>query len=814
MLAGKRIERCSSCYHSESLGRESLRQIKNGQFFGEQISESNSLFCSRVVDQIDPLVAKRPIWFDVRLGNICNLKCRMCCAEASSQIEKDEIAEAEIAGIQHQAIGANISDWAEARDIMKRLKSFCAEAVYLEAVGAEPTLNEAQLELLEFFVSEGSSNKIGLFVISNLTNALERPFALFSRFKNPQVQISLDGSSSVYDYIRFPAKWDNITKNIETVRRRYPQISFTVGPTFQAYNILNITDLFDWCRENELKFSTFNLLDWPSFLSVRVLPLEARELAAERLENWAEKNDIDNKNGVIQLAAYLRDHANKATEKDIYDFVKYTEKMDRSRGQDIRLSLPELFGIWVKHRRPGFATRGTRSSSDRAARGPRPRANHRPPVAVVIGPAWLRTGTGRVIEDQIAYYRDRGFSTAFVGVPTAPGHGPENPMWMEQADAASELRADHASFAILDAPQNPKSLRRRIRQFLAPRTSLDWIVEIGHCSRPPPALFDYLRNRSVALLHVNHVFTLGFARRLRRKLKYFGQRLPLLVETHDVQSQILSERNERNPWTGRPDDLASLLSAEKALLREANVLAHCSVEDQRFFSEQFPEKPQFLVRPVIDNAFVAAVAGAKEIAPIDILLVGTNHHANAEAVEWFLTEVWPLIANRRYTVRIVGGVNDMVRQRRLDLYYEFYGFFLGRVADLAPYYRAARSVIAPMRSGGGISVKTIEAFALGIPFIGTAKAYRGLPPEPLARHGIQIHDEPRAFADALLRTLSGSDDTGKRGRAIYEELFSKETCYAARDTATRVIHDIHARARNERDSSAIRMAFNEEGNAP
>jgi glycosyltransferase involved in cell wall biosynthesis len=143
-------------------------------------------------------------------------------------------------------------------------------------------------------------------------------------------------------------------------------------------------------------------------------------------------------------------------------------------------------------------------------------------------------------------------------------------------------------------------------------------------------------------------------------------------------------------------------------------------------------------------------------------------------------------------VRIVGGVKGLVRKRRRDLYREFHDFFLGRVTDLAPYYRAARSVIAPMRSGGGISVKTIEAFALGMPFIGTTKAYRGFPSEPLSRHGIQRYDDPRAFADALFRAISGGDETGKRGRAVYEELFSKETCYTARDDATRIARDIHA----------------------
>ena len=99
-----------------------------------------------------------------------------------------------------------------------------------------------------------------------------------------------------------------------------------------------------------------------------------------------------------------------------------------------------------------------------------------------------------------------------------------------------------------------------------------------------------------------------------------------------------------------------------------------------------------------------------------------------------------------------------------------------------------------MRSGGGISIKTIEAFALGVPFIGTTKAYRGLPPEPLVRHGIDSHDDPAAFADALLRVLSGNDAAaGKRGRAFYEEIFSKEACYAARDDVTRMAFKIRAR---------------------
>lgn len=428
-------------------------------------------------------------------------------------------------------------------------------------------------------------------------------------------------------------------------------------------------------------------------------------------------------------------------------------------------------------------------------------------IALIVAPPWLRTGTGRVIESQIAYYRDRGFATAFVGVPLNPYNVATAPLWAYQSDAAQELGADIATFAILDNPVNPKTLRRRIGHAFNRWTALDWIVDVGRCCRPPPALLSFLDNRAIAIFHVNHVFTMGFAQRLRQELGKSGYGPPLLLETHDVQSQILFDRKERNPWTGGLDDFDSLLHAEKALIKKADVLVHCSIDDLGFLVKEFPRTPQFLVLPHISDQFAKTVVHAQQIAPIDILLVGTGHHANSGAVEWFLTEVWPLIAARLYVLKIVGSVDDMFRHKRPDLYARFRECFLGPVADLAPYYRAARAVIAPMRSGGGISVKTIEAFALGMPFVGTSKAYRGIPKEPLKRHGIQSYDQPDTFAEALLRALSAEDDTGERGRQVYEELFSKESYYAARDKS------IPLRLRNQEYPDPIISSALAEGSA-
>ena len=187
-----------------------------------------------------------------------------------------------------------------------------------------------------------------------------------------------------------------------------------------------------------------------------------------------------------------------------------------------------------------------------------------------------------------------------------------------------------------------------------------------------------------------------------------GLPLPIIVETHDVQSQLLQEKGERNPWTRRPDRLERLIKSETALLEKANILIHLSVDDSKLFQVLMPSKPQFLAFPTIDQDFVSVVNAAPPPAEtIDVLFVGDWHPPNLAAVQWFFEQVWPLIACREYNLKIVGRIGLDVRLKLPQLYDTYRSCFVGEVADLAPYYRAARCVIAPMVSGSGTSIKTI-----------------------------------------------------------------------------------------------------------
>jgi glycosyltransferase involved in cell wall biosynthesis len=410
------------------------------------------------------------------------------------------------------------------------------------------------------------------------------------------------------------------------------------------------------------------------------------------------------------------------------------------------------------------------------------------PAVIIVGPTWPRSGTARVMQNQIEYYRSRGYVVVFVCVPIHCSFTETHPEWGNIKAGMQDLCADRIYFAPIDW-----------RRFIVTKytawvghafrgTALDWIVFTAGSAELPDDAMRVIRDLRVALIHVNHVFTLGFARRLLRQVVRSGHQVPMILETHDVQAHVLQDKGEINPWTHRHDTLDQLLRSEISYLNKMKVLVHCSVDDFNFFKLRLPHKQHVLAMPTIDETFVSSVDAACQstIDPIDLLFVGQHTHPNCAAIKWFFEQVWPLIADRGYGIKIVGQIDMFARKYLPEIYQAYGSYFVGPIVDLAPFYRAARCVFAPMVSGTGISIKTIEALALGKPFVGTSKAYRGMPMVRIAQAGLQAHDTPQGFADAIVRALSHEQQPATASRTVYERLFSKQVAFSSRDEAFRI----------------------------
>jgi glycosyltransferase involved in cell wall biosynthesis len=163
------------------------------------------------------------------------------------------------------------------------------------------------------------------------------------------------------------------------------------------------------------------------------------------------------------------------------------------------------------------------------------------------------------------------------------------------------------------------------------------------------------------------------------------------------------------------------------VISRVDVVYYPSQEEVDELREKYPgrqiEQIPLYAFPLPDAPPVYAAAERR-----DLLFVGSfAHPPNVDALGWFLAEVLPAVLARIPDLRlhIVGRNPPPELAARAGSAVVFHGYVTD--AELDRLYRACRLAIAPLRVGGGIKGKLLEAFYKGTPMITTAIGTEGIP---------------------------------------------------------------------------------------
>tara|TARA_B100000902_G_scaffold395439_1_gene454020 strand:- start:432 stop:1745 length:1314 start_codon:yes stop_codon:yes gene_type:complete len=364
MMSSKWSDECGRCKQEEENGLTSRRQYERVQW---KFGMLDALKSTKMDGSID--VKKSPVqYYDLRFGNFCNLKCRMCGPSDSNAwfadwIEltgkntfNDTSGEITIQDVNGKLCASDF-DWPNSEMFWTQLERNIQYMEHVYFAGGEPMLIERHYEFLQKCIDSGYAKNIMLEYNTNGTTLPPRVVKLWSKFKEVRLGVSVDGMESVLEYQRYPVKWNKVLKNLKTIDALPGNIKAWLAFTVTAYNIDHMIDFMKWKIQDSdfIKINsgsikpiiTHHVAHNPPHLNVRVLPEEYKKEITQKFADFVDWCSTYDKK--YQIAAQgIRNGVCKYMNSESYyneywnEFIQYTTDLDRIRNENIASVVPSL----------------------------------------------------------------------------------------------------------------------------------------------------------------------------------------------------------------------------------------------------------------------------------------------------------------------------------------------------------------------------------------------------------------------------------------------------------------------------------------
>lgn len=314
---GRKFEACNNCWKEEEAGIESKR-LRENKFWGEDFNYTNLKS------------------LDLKLGNICNAKCRICSSFASSQWASEEIKmnptneRAKLFNKLGMWPKNNENFWLDIDDHLKGIEK-------LEFFGGEPLLIDRHYEILEKCVELDVAKNIRIAYNTNGSIFPKDKIDLWKKFKRVEIFVSLDDIDNRFEYIRHPGNFSEAMYHLELFNQ-LPKDKFEIGvfQTFSIFNICNMEDLTKYL-DNSIRIH-YNMVFTPNHISPKVLPKRVKEKITLMYKNSPE---------YIQRTLKFM-NGEQYAEKDWHNFIFTTKLIDKHREEKFENTFPKLFKLIEK----------------------------------------------------------------------------------------------------------------------------------------------------------------------------------------------------------------------------------------------------------------------------------------------------------------------------------------------------------------------------------------------------------------------------------------------------------------------------------
>lgn len=272
MLAKKRTPACQACWHLEDQGVISDRQTKNQTF------DFYSNRDIRFIEEDCRSGAYSEQMVKINTSTLCNSTC-VTCKEfhvssawetlLSKNTKKISIESDTLSGID-----------------FKNLKM-------LSLLGGEPLYEKKNFDLLKNLIEVGNTDCFISIVTNGSVELVDKQIDILKQFSNLNFCLSVDGVGPVFEYMRYPLKWQTLVTNLELYKSLGIHVSASY--TISNLNIAYYNETVEWFKSNGINYN-HSLVSVPVHYSPNSLPLHVKEQLSEVTHLFRSHSAADDTN--------------------------------------------------------------------------------------------------------------------------------------------------------------------------------------------------------------------------------------------------------------------------------------------------------------------------------------------------------------------------------------------------------------------------------------------------------------------------------------------------------------------------------------
>jgi radical SAM protein with 4Fe4S-binding SPASM domain len=311
-LNGKKHNGCKKCWDSEKQGLTSNRSYHVGLLKKPLLTRF--------------LTAPTITSLDIKPGNTCNFKCRICGPESSSLYAAE----------QKRFLKTNLvasSDWIDSDQHINQLIDLLPNLRNIDMYGGEPFLIKKFNLLLKHAVDQDHAGHIRLHYNTNGSIYPHLLIEYWKHFQHVDIQLSIDNIGSRFELER-GGSWSVITQNIkQLLSLNLSNLSLSVMPAISIMNVFYLDELINWAKSLDLAINPIYVTA-PKEFSIRNLTKLAKEQLFKKYKNynWPEMHSI-----LESIKNY--------PDSDGIDFVNKTQWFDSVRHENFSNTHPEIANV-------------------------------------------------------------------------------------------------------------------------------------------------------------------------------------------------------------------------------------------------------------------------------------------------------------------------------------------------------------------------------------------------------------------------------------------------------------------------------------